>query len=410
MAKPVAVRIKKTQMQNYILPRLVHYDYDLNKRWYVVFYVPHEKNPKLLVRKRVSHDINYTDNEQVRIYRAKAIIDYYTNMLHQGAVHEAREEPEAPQEPEDEQDEGVNPLKITLTEAIAHVRNKKKQTMREGSNDNYTSLFNALQAFLKERAKPGLRLKEAGSPILHSFFDWMQQKRKLSNKTYNNYHITLHAVYNYFCNRYPRQFPRNLVKKVARLPVETGDAHKPFTDKQVALIKQEIIRREDWQLLLFVEFLYYGFLRPRKEARLIKVEYLKEKTIFIPASISKNKTAEHIVIPPGLEKAIQRQGLREYPGRFYVFSASGKPGEKPVAETYFYKRHKEVLEAVGLYGGDYDMYGYKHTGNINLFKSGADLKHLQEQNRHLNIAQTYTYIRQLGLLRDKNAYDNFPEL
>ena len=380
-------------MGNYVLPRLVHYDFDLTKRWYVVFYLPHEKNAKKLIRKRVFYPINETSIVKVRLHEAQKLIDYYSSLLKQGAVHEAEEAPEEPTDPEEEIEQELNPATIGFAEAITHVHGKKKLVLREGSNNGYTSLFNGVTAFLKERGKPGLRLKEVGSPLLYSFFDWLQTKRKgkiISNKTYNNYHITLHAVYNYFCNRFPKQYPTNLVKKVARLPVETGDAHKPFTDKQIILIKEELAKREDKQLLLFIEFLYYGFFRPRKEARFLKIEYLKEKTIFIPASISKNKRAEHIVIPPGLEKAIQRQGLREYPGSYYIFSAAGLPGEKPLSDGYFYKRHADVLTAVGLAGMGYDMYGYKHTGNINLFKSGADLKHLQEQNRHFNICLLYT--------------------
>jgi len=413
VAISVAVKIKRIQLSNYPLPRLVHYDYDVKRRWYVIFYLPHDNNPKKLRRYRVFNPINESDIVKVRLHYAEKIIQEWTVKLKQGYTYPASEEEQEdsndiPVEPEE--DEGIKPSQITFLEAIVHVKNKKEGSIRESTLGGYDMLYNAMEEFLTSKERTKIRLKEITSPFLYSFFDWLKKKRNISNKTYNNYQIILHAVYDYFHERYPRQYPKNIVKKIKKLLVETGDSHLPYTQEQVALIKEEIIRRGDTQLLLFIEFIYYGFLRPRKEALPLKVEYIQKNTILIPAHISKNRTAKHIVIPPGLQKAIERHKLREYPGRYYIFGLNGKPGEKPLTESCFSKRHSEVLKAVGLNSKGYDMYGYKHTGNINLFESGADLKDIQEQNRHKNIAQTHAYLEKLGLLKKKNNYENFPEL
>ncbi len=255
----------------------------------------------------------------------------------------------------------------------------------------------------------GIKFVSVNSSLLNDFFEWLVETNGVANKTHNNYHINLSSVYNYYKKKYPKIIPVNICEEVSRLQVEKGGKHKPFTDAQLSLIHAEIIDRNDMQLFLFVNFIYYTFVRPTEELRFLKIEHINLTTIFIPAEISKNKRGEHVIIPPGLEKLIVKFKLRQYPPDFYIFTASGIPGAKMAGVNFFYKRHRAILESVNLFGLGYDIYGYKHSGNCKLFLAGADIKQIQRQNRHKTLEQTDNYLKDLGLIRNDEVFNKFPE-
>jgi len=400
VAVTVAVLFKTINSLNYILPRLVHYDFDLSRRWYIVFYVKQEKTNKL-VRKRYSA-INHADDVNGRVAAARSAIKQITNLLTKGALADCPENLKT----EEEKPE-IDPKKIGFSPAVLYVMDKKAATVRKNSLRYYVTLSNAILEFEKYKGRIIIKFSEVDTVLLHSFFDWLIEKKKIGNKTFNNYHITLTAVYNYLQKRFPKTYTKNFCENVTRLKVSKGDSHKPYTPEQIELIKEEIIKRNDHQLLLFIQFIYFGFLRPHTEALFLKIENIHEKTILIPASISKNRNAEFITIPPGLERAIGESKLRSYPKEFYIFGKNGEPGLENIKSGNIYNRHSCVLRALKLDKKGYDIYGYKHTGNITLFHNGANLKHIQQQNRHESVTMTDKYLRGFGLLTNQDISDKF---
>ncbi len=51
----------------------------------------------------------------------------------------------------------------------------------------------------------------------------------------------------------------------------------------------------------------------------------------------------------------------------------------------------------GIEDKDVTMYSWKHTGNCNAYRAGADIKALQQQNRHHSLEMTDVYLRSMGL-------------
>ena len=186
--------------------------------------------------------------------------------------------------------------------------------------------------------------------------------------------------------------------------------HIPYSADQVKEFKKVCLQKVgDEQLWLFVNFIYFGFLRPAEEAQKLQIKHILNRTIVIPGEIAKNNLTEHIRIPKGLEKLIQQYDLRSYPPGHYVFSKSGKPGPKPVGNKYMYMHNRKILELANIIDQDYDLYGWKHTGVIALYQATKDIKLIQAQCRHKDINTTDKYLRDLGLFLDEDALDRFPE-
>ena len=152
-------------------------------------------------------------------------------------------------------------------------------------------------------------------------------------------------------------------------------------------------------MLLFIQFIYYSFVRPA-ELRRLKIKNIQDGKMLIEAYESKGGRGEYVRIPPPLEKLIQEYKLREYDPEHFVFSHGGRPGEKGVGRNYFYRKHVKVLKTCKIQG-KYTTYGHKHSGVIELFKLVTDysqIQVIQQQCRHKTLDQTFGYLRDLGMV------------
>jgi hypothetical protein len=193
----------------------------------------------------------------------------------------------------------------------------------------------------------------------------------------------------------------NPAARIESLPLETSEMHMPFSNEQQLRIKETLISKGNQQLLLFIKFLYYLFLRPGFELRLLRVRDIKQHTVFVPAADrAKNNKGEHVVIPAALEEIIGEFRLRRYNKEYFVFSALGVPGPELAGINYFYKRHRKLLDELALTDEQYTLYGYKHTGAINLYEATKDLLAVQRHCRHSSSSQIDAYLRKYGVIVD----------
>jgi integrase len=81
-----------------------------------------------------------------------------------------------------------------------------------------------------------------------------------------------------------------------------------------------------------------------------------------------------------------------------------------VYEKYWYNKHVPYIKAMSLYGKGYDLYGWKHTGAVALYKVTKDLKLVQEQCGHTDPKQTAQYLRDLGAFYYEGQIQAFPTI
>lgn len=370
-------------------PVLNDRDNDLQKRWYVSFYLWDAAQAKFV--RKTDFSMNHIKTLKDRKEYCKKLIEELSAMMMKGAV--ANAPVIAPKN------------EVTWKDAFEIVFEHKKTSISKNTLRWYVTLRNAVNDFFELSKKSNVMLIDFSSKVVYEFLDFLKAVKKVDNKTYNNYMTTLSTVFAFLVER--EYIKDNPCKKIKKLGVKSGN-HTPYTNAQISEIKKVMNEKGYDTLLIFVQFIYYTLARP-KELKELRVRDIGEKTILFRGAISKNKKSQFVVIPDGLEKIIQKEGIRKMPADFYVFGVKGKPSEKAIWRDYFYSQFAEVLKYLGLVGKQYTIYSFKHTAVINLFQAGVDIKDIQVQCRHSSIAQTDTYLKDLGLIKNDTLKANYPQ-
>ena len=63
----------------------------------------------------------------------------------------------------------------------------------------------------------------------------------------------------------------------------------------------------------------------------------------------------------------------------------------------------------GIMDAAHTIYGYKHTGAINLYLATRDIELVRRHCRHAHAGITATYLRGLGALHDGDRLDAMPD-
>lgn len=371
------------------LPRLV----ESEQGWYVVYYVWNVDTERL-ERKRVSI-IGNTDEQRRR--DAREVIKEISTRLKNGAYTSKKEVAPTP----------TAASVLTRQISFEAARTYYLQSRRDISDDTkeqYEDYLNHLKTFLSARRSDQALLRSLNAALVMEFFDGLE----VAPKTFNNIHGFLRTFFQFFVDR--EILDKNPTALIPKAKVVESDDHKPFTIEQARELKNLILDNGDRQLWLFCQFIYFTFIRPGRELRLLKVGDVHETRIRLTSKRSKNSRTRHMIIPPGLEHLLTQHGIRSYPSHYYLFSVAGVPGPEPVGQNYFYKRHRKHLETLGLFGQDYDLYSWKPTGVIALYNATKDIKLLQQQCGHSTIEQTDRYLRKLGLVLDVRQMADFPTI
>jgi integrase len=374
-------------------------DKSLSKYWYVCFWVWSETHQKL-VRKRITIS---GDSVRNREKQAAAIITEVNERLESGVVVDP-----LPIENPKEETANVQPHKnITIEEAIKHHLAIKAKTLKDRAYETYQSNARTFEEFLKSKSLLKKPLRNFGVDQAHAYADWILLEKKLSNKSHNKHKGFASGIFNEFVDR--EIIPKNPFKKIKKLRTTQGK-HRVFSSAQIKEFRQLCVQHNDDATWFFVCFIYYTFMRPHEEARMVKVQDIGEKTILVTEINAKMSRVRHVMIPPPLEEMLQKRRIRDYPPHYYVFSHNGTPSPKLVGDSYWYRRHTKFMKLMGLYGFDFDLYGWKHTGATALFKATKDLMLVQEQCGHSDVKQTVEYLRDLGVLYYESQIEKFPAI
>jgi integrase len=395
----------------YKLARLVHHNYNIAKRWSIVFYA-WDVDQNQLRRYRYFGGINRIKDLDKRLTKAQGIVYGLNEQLRAGKV--LGKEKAA---------KNVNVTQIkkqSLLQAIEYVELQKKLNgHREQYYRSFKTLRTNLSLWLEHENKNDFTLHEFTTQHAADFFAYLRDVKKLSNKTINGLISNLGIAFKYLEKQSEtevwRKFP---LRNLSALPV-VATMNAAYTDAQIQLIQSQIEtctqtapphRREGYkQLQLFIRFIYYTLARP-KEIQHLKVGDIDvaSRRMFIKGENSKNKNDDYVELAPPLIDAITKSGIMNYPATDYVFGKKGTPGSELVNDNFFWAKHKNVLELTGLYelNENFSLYSYKHSGAISLYLATKDIKLCQRQMRHQSVEQTNHYLRDLGILR---SYDQLKE-
>ena len=319
-------------------PRLVSNEH-LNTKWYVIYYQDGK-------RKRVYGKINVHDDYDGRLKAAEALLAEIT--------------------------EKYRPVQTTDAEQLEQFLATKKGIWRRKTYQTYNSKLSIFLDYLGSRT-----LTE---DIVLSFFHQLAQKRHKS--TYNSYRQHLKQL----CKGIGKD---DLFQSLTKLKSSYTPA-RYFQDHQRARLKAKI-STVDPMLWMLCQCIYYLFLRPNSELRLMKAGdfEIKRARVRVRAEISKN--GKH------------RFGPSDYifPG---AFDAS-----KPIGVNTLPGRHRKILRELS-FNEEYKLYSWKHTGAIACVEAGLHPSKIQKQMRHATLEMTGRYLRQIGAENLGDMIETFPSI
>lgn len=375
--------------------------------WHVTFYA-YDISKKELVRRRVGKQELSKLPPSAREIAARNLVNNINAMLASNAYLES----------EGNKLKEVNLNRLSFLEGITMAMEHKRDVegVKKSTVDEYISTRTTVEDFYAHaQLSLDYPLRDVSSNFVRQYFEYLKKVRKSSNKTYNCRRAILHAAVEVLMRKDPRPFKHgNLFSAVPFLKTQTKK-HAAYSDDQMRAFVEAMTKKGELHVLLFVQFMYYTLARP-EELRHLKVGdiRLQERRILFQSQSAKTSIEQYVGINDRFAEILTASRICAFPKHYYVFSnedAKGGhyPGQAPVGISYFYKRVKKYIAALGLrsINPNYTMYSFKHSGAISLYKATKDIKLLQQQCRHQKIDQTNTYLRDLGLFEDFNRLNSW---
>ena len=378
-------------------------DNDLSKQWVVEFGVWSETHKKIK-RKRV---VLPGKTVEARLADAKQIIKEVKALLKTGHVVDPLE---ADKPVNASQQVVERAFDLTILDAIPHYLTYVEQALSDNTHKTYSTALRLLTLYLKRHKPAKYRLTQFSEFDAVEFLDEIITVEKLSNRTRNNTKGFVGTFFKYFIKRdRTRKFRENPFEDTVKLP-QVSHKHKAFSDRQREAFRKHCEKTGQSQLMLYCQFIYYTFFRPHEEVRRMKIGDIRRSAVFVPGEHAKNDDADYVEIPNVFERIIVEHKLRANPEGHYVFSYDGSPGPDLLGPKYIWRRHSQVLKAIGLEKSGHDLYSWKHTGVIALWEATHDIDLIKRQCRHSDIKQTIEYLRDLGIRVDNSdQIHKFPD-
>lgn len=363
-------KIEMKDKKKFFTPELYSCNNNINKRWYIFYYVP-EFGGFSKKRIKVYGGINRKKSAKERLKCAEALI--------------AKIKAEKPWQKKFNCEKSILQVTLELTSGFI---NKKTFTTYQGMLEKFKN-------FLKD--KPDHEATRADST---SFLNELIQSGK-SMKTVKSYRNNLSALYNKSI-----EMGNNLQNPFSKIKLQKSNSKSLmyFTDAQIKRIKDFTIKYNP-KLWLAIQLQYYCFIRPN-ELRQLKAKHINLAAGFIEidSSISKNKKTQKVQIPRTFQN--QLQFIEKLSGESNIFTHSEV--KTPVRDFYS-KEHNKALKILGI-NGRYGFYSWKHTGVVMAWKASINIKDLQMQLRHHSLDMVNEYLKNLGVMDSERIRDLFPSI
>ena len=281
------------------------------------------------------------------------------------------------------------PSKSTTQLAIEQYVVTMRSTLRESTLVNIRGIVAKFFSWLDG--------KEVNRGAVEDFFEYI--KENLHPTTYNQYRLWLSRIFEgIHC---PGMFIHIPHLKTTKTPARYFQPH------QIARLR-EVIQERDPKLWLYIQFVFYCFIRPSRELPHIKAGniMMDEREVLVWADHSKNKKTQYVSIPDVFMDDLEfvyDMGPDEY-----IFTQRWDK-TKPIGRNTMSARHRQILKEMN-FGKGYCLYSWKHTGAIQAIQAGVNVKELQTQLRHYSLVETDKYLRQLGVRDISQFRERMPSI
>jgi integrase len=248
--------------------------------------------------------------------------------------------------------------------------------------------------------------------IVIRFFDYIIDDLKYSGNSVRKYRQILQNLFDSLIDR--GKIKENPVRKIRQCHRINDQAPRPIMDMDMDIADfRDLIKKDDPQLWLALQFEYYCFLRPGKEVRLMQIHHIDfgRGTIRVERGRNKTNTEKIMTIPFVFLKELRDDWkLHTYPRDYFVFAKGGLPGTKPVYKNDLRYRFNKYRTKLNM-PQEYKLYSWKHTGNSRAEDCPEiSPRDLQAQNGHSSLLTTEKYTRHKFGKLSRAIQQHFPTI
>jgi integrase len=278
--------------------------------------------------------------------------------------------------------------------------------IRPATYTNYKSKLRYFNFFLEERGYHENDISEFTVENAREFNMYLKKRRKLSNKSINEYNVLLKSFFKYMVEE-------------KHLKINCFAGFKPLKTepKKPRIFTKELMQRiakdaaeNDPQLYMVIRIIYNCFIRPNeiRQLRISDIDFSRGK-IIVPARVAKDKEERNVDIPIYLLDYMLEIKLNKAPVGFYLLSEDEKPGPYMAGRNYMYRRFVALKKRLGI-PKEYQLYAFKYTGMVETKLSGADWLDIRNQAGHESLDQTIEYTTALMAQGSKHIRENGPRI
>jgi integrase len=275
--------------------------------------------------------------------------------------------------------------------------------------NGYALYIGRLEKYLKSINQEEIMLADFSVRMAQGFKDYMMAEMGLSNTSVN---CTIQPLKQFFESvADDGEIAVNPFSKVKYLKKHRGTVFTPFTDEEKRVISDHL-KKHHPKLYLFALMIYSCFIRP-KELCDLKVHDIDLANGWIQVRMATSKVGHtsYRQIMPALKKVIEDLRIQDAPADSLVFGdICGHDSILRVRRRRITDLWKHAVKK--KLGISKEMYGLKHTGNIDYLKNldsitEANLMWLMKQNDHTSLDTTQIYLRDLGVFKIKQSAVSF---
>ena len=294
--------------------------------------------------------------------------------------------------------------KLRFDNVITQTLAKKERTVRWSTYVGYKSKFKAFKSWLDHMTIE--YVPEFDEERADEFFLYLIKDKGLSNGSHNDYVTALNILFKPLLQR--KLIASSPTRFIERLR-KTNRPAKYISREDLKLISSHL-RKNDPHFWLFLQFVFYLFIRPHSELRYMKISWIdfEHQNVTIPGDIAKNHKTATLPIPKPLFE--QLEFLRSYRSDYYIFTLNECPGKKHISKNHYQRKFRDLRSLLNL-PTEYSIYSFKHTGAIMVTRlNKVSTKELQMQLRHHSLDMVDRYIRQMIAIDSTNLREGFPSI
>jgi len=424
-----------------------------NKLWYVEFYFLNPFDGKTYDRFRFTGQLNYASKLHEREKNAQALLQDITQALKDGfkpAKYDRLTLGKIPVAPAVapvapvvnmpakvptvapwQQQQLPTPLPTTApaqvpgtsTSTLLAALQEMADIMARGNGiatkRGYKTQINRMTEFLQQSGTDGTA--QVDMPLhcfnyLHAdqFQAWLLEEKNLGHTTINTCIGIIKAFLEKLFRR--QQISFNPFYDVPWLKEGKGTNFIAFDQDEKNRIHQAL-KTDHPELYLFCNLIYTCYVRPKEICALTPADIdMQGGWIHIRKKTSKTDNDSQRQMMGGLKKLLLEYNVMALPKYQPIFAKICGTDKDLTARrrrvTDLWKKVVQDDVSKGGLGIKKEMYGFKHTGNVDYLKSldstsQADMLFLKQQNNHTTLETTQKYLKDLGMHKIKKEHITF---